>query len=98
VGEGFGLPLIEAAAHGLPVIARDLPVFREVGGEHAWYFSGNNALRMCAAIEQWLALHADGQAPASIGMRRLSWAESTQQLLAVILGQQWYRNATTRLG
>ena len=29
-GEGFGLPLIEAARHGLPIIARDIPVFREV--------------------------------------------------------------------
>ena len=26
-GEGFGLPLIEAAQHKLPIIARDIPVF-----------------------------------------------------------------------
>ncbi|MFZ2159654.1 MAG: glycosyltransferase, partial [Bradyrhizobium sp.] len=37
-GEGFGLPLIEAAQHGLPIIARDIPVFREVAREHAFYF------------------------------------------------------------
>src|SRR5690606_5090572 len=36
--EGFGLPLIEAAKHGIPLIARDLPVFREVAGEGALYF------------------------------------------------------------
>ncbi|HZX77175.1 glycosyltransferase family 1 protein [Lysobacter sp.] len=36
-GEGYGLPLIEAAQHGLPVLARDIPVFREVMGEHATY-------------------------------------------------------------
>ena len=29
-GEGFGLPLIEAAQHGISFIARDIPVFREV--------------------------------------------------------------------
>jgi glycosyltransferase involved in cell wall biosynthesis len=39
-GEGFGLTLIEAARHGLPIIARDIPVFREVAGEHAYYFRG----------------------------------------------------------
>jgi glycosyltransferase involved in cell wall biosynthesis len=31
--EGYGLPIIEALALGVPVIASNLPVFREVGGE-----------------------------------------------------------------
>ena len=39
-GEGFGLPIVEAARHGAGVIARDLAVFREVAGDHALYFSG----------------------------------------------------------
>jgi glycosyltransferase involved in cell wall biosynthesis len=37
-GEGFGLPLLEALGAGLPVIASDLPVFREVAGEAAMFF------------------------------------------------------------
>lgn len=36
--EGFGLPLIES---GLPVIARDIDVFREVLGDNALYFKDN---------------------------------------------------------
>jgi glycosyltransferase involved in cell wall biosynthesis len=84
--EGFGLPLIEAAQHNLPIIARDIPVFREVAGEHAYYFSGTSPGALAEAVRSWMALTADGKAPSSDRMRWLTWRESTEQLLRVILG------------
>lgn len=42
--EGFGLPLLEAAAHGTPVLVRDMPVAREVMGPGDFYFTDRRTL------------------------------------------------------
>jgi glycosyltransferase involved in cell wall biosynthesis len=91
VGEGFGLPLIEAAQYGLPIVARDIPVFREVSGDHAMYFAGSEPAALADAVRTWLALHADEQAPSSAGMPWLTWSESAQQLLDCVISDNWYR-------
>lgn len=80
-GEGFGLPIIEAAVHNLPVIARDIPVFREVAGESASYFSGLDSKDLSDAIRNWLVLRRDGNVPQLDGMKRLTWKESCRELL-----------------
>jgi len=80
-GEGFGLPLIEAAQHKLPIIARDIPVFREVAGESALYFSGKDAESLASAIEGWLILQAQGAVPDSGNISRLTWKKSADILI-----------------
>ena len=90
-GEGFGLPLIEAAQHGIPIIARSLPVFREVAGEHAYYFDGLAPQDLADAIQAWLALQREGKAPQSTGMPWLTWDQSARQVLDGLVRQQWYR-------
>jgi len=84
-GEGFGLPLIEAAQKGLPIIARGIPVFREVAGEHAFYFDGKAPHDLATAIQAWLDLHAAGNAPPSTGMPWLTWEGSARQLMDAVL-------------
>ena len=90
-GEGFGLPLIEAAQHGIPIIARSLPVFREVAGDHAYYFDGLAPADLARAIEDWLALHRAGTAPVSTGMPWLTWDRSARQVIDTVIGGRWYR-------
>jgi glycosyltransferase involved in cell wall biosynthesis len=97
VAEGFGLPLIEAAQHGLPVIARDTPVFREVGAGHAWYFDADGSEALADALHAWLALHAAGQAPSSAGLPYLSWTQCAAGIAECLRGRNWYRAAPTWL-
>jgi len=84
-GEGFGLPLIEAAQYNLPIIARDLPVFREVAGVHAHYFSGPSPQALADEIMAWLDLYASGRHPTSDDMPWLTWKQSAQQLLSQVI-------------
>ncbi len=97
-GEGFGLPLIEAAQRGLPIIARDIPVFREVAGTHAHYFGGEADGPISAAVTEWLALHAEDSHPRSDGLPWLTWAQSATQLKQVLLRAEGKGIAPTACG
>ncbi|HBR1314242.1 TPA: polymannosyl GlcNAc-diphospho-ditrans,octacis-undecaprenol 2,3-alpha-mannosylpolymerase WbdA [Klebsiella quasipneumoniae subsp. quasipneumoniae] len=80
-GEGFGLPLIEAAQKKLPVIIRDIPVFKEIAQEHAWYFSGEAPADIAKAVEDWLALYEQNAHPRSENINWLTWKQSAEFLL-----------------
>ena len=80
-GEGFGLPLIEAAKQGIPILARDLPVFREVASNNAFYFTGLSAEDLAFAVKDWLNLYQSKQVPDSKLIPILTWAQSTAQLV-----------------
>jgi len=82
--EGFGLPLIEASQYSRPVIARDIPVFREVAGEHAWYFDALSPQELSFSLTKWLDLYAHGAHPKSDSMPWLTWSESAERLWQVV--------------
>lgn len=85
-GEGFGLPLIEAARHKLPIVARDIPVFREVAGNHAYYFPDTTESEGLAdALKAWLALYQQGAHPQSDNMPWVTWKQSAQRLTKILL-------------
>lgn len=52
--EGFGLPIIEAFQRGTPVLASDIPILREVGGELCDYFDPNSWESFADTCMSWV--------------------------------------------
>lgn len=71
--EGFGLPIIEAAQRGIPVIARDIPVFREVAPSGTTFFSKNE---LANAIIWWRRPEEN-----SVSSFSHTWSQSAVQVL-----------------
>ncbi len=87
--EGWGLPVAEALSFGVPVLASDLPVFREVAGAVPEYLSATDAGAWLAAVQDY----ASGSARRAAQLRRLqtwraaSWEEHFRLVDAALRGE-----------
>jgi glycosyltransferase involved in cell wall biosynthesis len=75
--EGFGLPVLEAMARGVPVACSDIPVLREVGGEVPRYFDPNDASAAAAAVTAALG-DAERDEAGIARAAGFSWAEAAR--------------------
>ncbi|HAV34996.1 MAG TPA: glycosyltransferase family 1 protein, partial [Massilia sp.] len=86
VAEGYGLPIVEAAQHRVPVIASDIAVFREVAGAGAAYFPLGDQQALMDLVRRFGGLGlSERQAMADL-VEVLSWRDSARQA--------WQRLAT----
>lgn len=74
--EGFGLPLVEAAALGKCLMVSDIPAYREVCGKDAIYFKSGNPEDLADKLEDWLR-----NRPALPPPKFITWSESSRQLI-----------------
>jgi glycosyltransferase involved in cell wall biosynthesis len=79
--EGFGLPVLEAAAHSKPLLIRDLPVFREIAGDGATFFRAAVPAQFVEDLQNWLTRLAGGTATSSQSITLRTWAQSAGQML-----------------
>jgi glycosyltransferase involved in cell wall biosynthesis len=75
--EGFGLPVVEAMACGTPVLASDLPVLREVGGDAAGYCAVGDVNSWSRTIAE-LLLERNEQSAKWAARRQRSLAQATR--------------------
>ena len=83
--EGFGLPLIEAAQYGKPIIARDIPIFREVAGDGAYFFSNIEGEGLSREILTWMKLFEMNIQPKSEVIKYCTWKQSSLSLIEDVL-------------
>jgi glycosyltransferase involved in cell wall biosynthesis len=72
--EGFGIPVIEALHHGVPVIASNLPVYREIAGDVPIFLDPLDVTGWTDAV---IGLLGDGPETARHRAAALAWQSST---------------------
>ena len=91
--EGFGLPLVEAARFGMPVLASEIPVFKEVAGGNssAYFFEVGSPAALSETVREFLKRHGAATTRKAEPATWPNWAESTAQLEAVVFSENWYK-------
>lgn len=82
--EGFGLPVVESLASGVPVVASDIPSLRETGGDAAVYCPPGDARAFADAVLALLdAPCADRRARGEARASRFSWPSHAEQMAGI---------------
>lgn len=84
--EGFGLPLLEAMAAGVPCVASDIEVFREVCSDTPLYFNPDDVVDLKKAIVNLMVSDKLRNDLSKKGLQRaelFSWENTAKKTLAV---------------
>jgi glycosyltransferase involved in cell wall biosynthesis len=68
--EGFGLPLVEAMASGIPILASETPINREIAGSVARYFQPNSSSELAHLLSEVLSEPTDLRGKINEGLKQ----------------------------
>jgi glycosyltransferase involved in cell wall biosynthesis len=86
IAEGFGLPIVEAFQRGVRVICSDIPVFKEIAGEHAKYFDPSSSASLASVISESVTTLYKEPSNKLINQKTwISWKESAEQLFSGLM-------------
>lgn len=91
-GEGFGLPIIEAANYDIPIICSNISVLKEIAGSFATYVEIENSETLANDLEKWYTAFQQGDVLTTANLPRFTWKESVGALYNVLLNNNWYRS------
>jgi glycosyltransferase involved in cell wall biosynthesis len=80
--EGFGLPLVEAMASGIPILASDIEINHEICEDAATYFSVGDSERLASQMQQVLTDPQVVSDKIKLGLTRaqdFTWAKCAQK-------------------
>jgi len=84
--ETFGHPMVEAMLAGTPIVAADMPSFREIAGDIALYFAPDDPIQLARAVDE-VRRHPDAtRARVARGCTRaieFSWKRSVDRLCEI---------------
>jgi hypothetical protein len=75
--EGYGLPLVEANYYGASILARNLPVFKELSLSNITYYESSTPSALSEAISTWIKKDNSGCKHSKV----TTWEISKNQLL-----------------
>ncbi|NMC51229.1 glycosyltransferase family 4 protein [Candidatus Kuenenbacteria bacterium] len=83
--EGFGFPILEAFDFGLPVVASDIPVLREIGGDACLYAKPDSPEDIATSLEKIISdekLQAQLITAGHDRLKQFNWPDTAEKILA----------------
>jgi glycosyltransferase involved in cell wall biosynthesis len=87
LSEGFGLPGLEAMAHGCPLVSSDATCLPEIYGDAAEYFNPRDVEEIAKKINMVIGDGAMREKLTKLGLKRLekySWEKMTENFVQII--------------